>query len=43
MERNYQEEIARRMDDHRNLLEKKEADQEEKREADKARYNDLKD
>ena len=26
MERNYQEEIARRMDDHRNLLEKKEAD-----------------
>ncbi len=31
------------MDDHRSLLEKKEADQEEKREADKARYNDLKD
>ena len=42
MERHYQEEINRRMDEHRDMLDKKATDQAEKREADQNRYNELK-
>ena len=41
MERRYQEEINRRMDEHRDSLETKERDQAEKREADENRYDEL--
>lgn len=41
-ERRYQEEINRRIDEHRDLLDKKATDQTEKREADQNRYNELK-
>ena len=43
MERRYQEEINRRMDEHRDLLDNKAHDQAEKREADQHRYEELKD